>query len=254
MPVRYEPQGHVGVVRLDGGRLNVLSRALLDELSGLVASLGADPPRALVLWGGAAHFAAGAEVAELADPARAPGLLDAFRRACDGLAGFPRPTLAAVAGYALGGGLELALACDLRFAAAGARLGLPEVTLGIIPGAGGTQRLARLVGPARAKELIFTGRHVPAAEALAMGLVDRVVDDGALLEEALSFTGRLATGAVLAQSLAKRAVDAGLGRPIAEGLDIERAAMDEVLATQDAARGMAAFLERRRGEVRFAGQ
>src|SRR6185503_7673156 len=138
------------------------------------------------------------------------------------VAAIPRPVIAAIHGYALGGGLELALACDLRVAGETARLGQPEILLGIIPGAGGTQRLARLVGPARAKDLIFSGRQVRADEALAMGLVDRVVEAEVLHEEALAWAAQLAKGAVVAQALAKQAIDRGLEGTLAAGLDLEQ--------------------------------
>ncbi|MDA8291611.1 MAG: enoyl-CoA hydratase/isomerase family protein [Actinomycetota bacterium] len=220
-PVRVEERGGVAVVTIDRPRANALSTELLGLLADAVASLRDRPPGALVLYGGERIFSAGADVAELADPARAPGLLDAFRAACDALAGFPRPTLAALSGHALGGGLELALACDLRVVAGDARLGQPEVLLGILPGAGGTQRLARLVGPARAKDLVLTGRVVGAEEALRMGIADRSCAPGEALDAAL---------------------------------DAERAAMQAALATRDAAAGMASFLAEGPGKAVFRGE
>jgi enoyl-CoA hydratase len=170
------------------------------------------------------------------------------------LADLPRVTIAAIAGYALGGGCELALACDLRFAADSARLGQPEILLGIIPGGGGTQRLARLVGPSRAKDLIFTGRHVPAEEALAMGLVDRVVPAGELLETTLGYAAELARGPVMAHGLAKRAIDRGLDITLDGGLQLEQQLFVEVFTTEDSRIGVASFREHGPGKATFTGR
>src|SRR5262249_25795617 len=150
-----------------------------------------------------------------------------FRAAFDRLSQIPRPVIAAINGVALGGGLELALACDLRMAADNARVGQPEILLGIIPGAGATQRLPRLVGPARAKELIWSGRQVTADEALAIGLVDRVVPARQLEDAALAWAGSFASGAVVAMGLAKRVIDAGLDHPLEYGLQLESEAFVE---------------------------
>jgi enoyl-CoA hydratase/carnithine racemase len=162
--------------------------------------------------------------------------------------------IAAVNGYALGGGCELALACDLRIAAEDARFGQPEVLLGIIPGGGGTQRLARLVGPSRAKDLIMTGRQVRADEALAIGLVDRVVAPERVLDEAVALGAGLARGALAAQALAKQAVDAGIGEPIHRALDIERAAFVASFDTEDARIGIDSFLRSGPGNAEFVGR
>jgi methylglutaconyl-CoA hydratase len=162
------------------------------------------------------------------------------------IAAFPRPVLAALNGSALGGGLELALACDLRLCVEGAELGLPEVRLGIIPGAGGTQRLARLCGVAAAKELILTGRRIDAGRALDLGLVNQVVVPGALRDAALSWAQDIALCAPLAVAQAKRAIDEGFGRPLGEALAIERAAYDVVLGSADRDEGLAAFAEKRK--------
>ncbi len=162
--------------------------------------------------------------------------------------------IAAIRGYALGGGLELACACDLRVAGENARLGQPEILLGIIPGAGGTQRLTRLVGPARAKELVWSGRQVRAAEALEMGLVDRVVPTGDEEHAALHWAEELAKGAVVAMGLAKRVIDAGLGGALADGLDLEAEAFAEVFGTEDAATGVQSFLADGPGKAKFTGR
>ena len=166
----------------------------------------------------------------------------------------PRATIAAVNGYALGGGLELALACDFRVCAEDSRLGLPEVLLGVIPGGGGTQRLPRLIGSSRAKELIFTGRQVRADEALSIGLVNRVVAPDDVLEAALTWAAELAAGPLVAHGLAKSAVDGGLEGTLAEGLAIEREAFVAVAGTEDAARGIASFRENGPGKATFVGR
>src|SRR5439155_19066929 len=179
---------------------------------------------------------------------------DRFRRALDGLAAIPRVVIAAVGGYALGGGCELALACDLRVAAENARLGQPEILLGIIPGGGGTQRLARLVGVSRAKALILTGRQVGAEEALRIGLVDRVVPADKLLDESMALARSLARGPLQAHALAKRAIDDGLDLPLAAGLDLERDLFVEVFRTDDAAIGVRSFLDHGPGKAEFTGR
>ncbi|HET9444171.1 MAG TPA: enoyl-CoA hydratase/isomerase family protein [Acidimicrobiales bacterium] len=251
----------VAVVRLDRPRANALSLAVLDQLGQAAHALAGDPPGAVVVWGGPRIFAAGADISEFTEPgapdrlrsAAAREVAAAFRAALDALAALPRAVIAAVNGYALGGGCELALACDFRVAGDTARLGQPEVLLGIIPGGGGTQRLARLVGPARAKELVFSGRQVGSAEALAMGLVDRVVPSDQVLEAALAWAAELAGGAVAAQGLAKQAVDGGASRPLAEALDLEADLFARSFATDDAAVGVRSFLEHGPGAARFSG-
>jgi enoyl-CoA hydratase len=170
------------------------------------------------------------------------------------VAAIPRATIAAINGFALGGGCELALACDFRVAGEAAKLGQPETLLGIIPGGGGTQRLARQVGAARAKDLIFTGRQVAAAEAERIGLVDRVVPTGEVLDAALSWASELARGAVVAQGMAKRAIDDGLAGPLAEGLSLERDLFVESFRTEDAGIGVRSFLEQGPGKANFVGR
>ncbi len=208
----------------------------------------------MVVWGGPRIFAAGADVSEFAAPGAAGGVADRFRAVGDALAALPRLVVAAVNGYALGGGCELALACDLRVAADNATFGQPEVLLGIVPGGGGTQRLARLVGPSRAKDLVLTGRQVRAEEALAMGLVDRVVPRDAVLTEALAIAAAVAGGAVAAQALAKQAIDGGLDTSLAHGLDGEKAAFVASFETEDATIGIESFLANGPGQARFTGR
>jgi len=244
----------VALVTIDRPKLNALSIELLAQLGEAARSLQTPDVKAVVLTGAGKSFAAGADVTEFGGPEQARIVTDRFRQACDELVGIRRPVIAAVNGFALGGGLELALACDLRVAADDARLGQPEILLGIIPGGGGTQRLARLVGPARAKEIVWSGRQLGAPEALAIGLVDRVVPTGELVETTLGWARELASGAVVAMGIAKRVIDAGLDTKLAEGLDLESDGFVEVSATDDAAIGVSSFLEDGPGKARFGGR
>ncbi len=242
----------VELIRLNRPPMHALSAELLGELADHAETLAGDPDlKVVVLAGNDRVFAAGAEISQLG--AEAP-MIDNFRRAYDGLEAIPRPVIAAVSGFALGGGLEAALACDLRLAAENARLGVPEILLGVFPGAGGTQRLARLVGPAKAKEMIWSGRQVRAAEALTMGLVDRVVPVEGWLDAALEWAGALASGPVVAMGLSKRAVNGGLDGPLAQGLDLERTLFGQVMATEDAATGIKSFFENGPGKATFSGR
>ena len=250
--ITTERQGNgVELIRFNRPPMNALSAELLGELADHAAVLADDPDlKAVVVTGSEKVFAAGAEISQLQSDAP---IIDNFRRAYDGLAAIPRPVIAAVSGFALGGGLEAALACDLRLASENARLGVPEIQLGVFPGAGGTQRLARLIGPAKAKELIWTGRHVRADEALAMGLVDRVVPVEGYLDAALGWAGSFANGAVVAMGLSKRAVDGGLDGSLADGLDLERTLFNQVIVTEDAETGIKSFFENGPGKATFAG-
>jgi enoyl-CoA hydratase/carnithine racemase len=245
----------VVVVRLNNPPMNALSRALLERLRDVAREVGGDATvKAVVVAGGEKAFAAGADISEFGDQDAAGVIAGAFRDAFDAVAVIPRPVIAAIRGYALGGGLELACACDLRVAGETARLGQPEILLGIIPGAGGTQRLTRLVGPARAKEMIWSGRQVRAAEALAIGLVDRVVTPSEEEQAALHWAAELGKGAVVAMGLAKRAIDGCLDGSLAEGLDLERDAFVEVFATDDARTGVQSFLADGPGKAKFSGR
>ena len=254
----------VAVVTLRHGKVNALSVALLQQLQAAAEDLTAHPPGAVIITGGDRIFAAGAQITEfLDDPDALPSRVadrnrltaqgHAFLTALNAVAAIPRATIAEVAGFALGGGCELALACDFRIASDRAKLGQPEILLGIIPGGGGTQRLARLVGPARAKDLVFTGRQVGAEEALAMGLVDEVVPAEALSTHVRSKAAELARGAVAAQALAKRAIDEGLDRSLGEGLTLEQELFLASFATEDAAIGVNSFLEHGPGKATFTG-
>jgi enoyl-CoA hydratase/carnithine racemase len=244
----------VAVVRLDNPKVNALSGALLGELEAAAVALTKDPPGAVVVTGGDRIFAAGADISEFGGPDEAREIGARFLRALDALAAIPRCVIAAIGGFALGGGCELALACDLRIASERAKLGQPEILLGIIPGGGGTQRLARLVGPSRAKDLILTGRQVGADEALRIGLVDEVVPPDELHDRALARAAELAKGAVVAQGLAKRAIDGGLDRSLADGLALEQELFAEVFTTEDSRIGVASFLESGPGAAEFRGR
>ena len=243
--VSVEVADGVATIALARPPVNALSLQVQREIrdAAIEVSARADV-RAVVVTGGPAVFAAGADIKEMADLsyqdmlAASAGLQDSFTA----VARIPQPTIAAVEGYALGGGCELALCCDLRIAGAGAKLGQPETLLGIIPGAGGTQRLPRLVGVSRAKDLVLTGRIVDADEALSIGLVNQVVDAGTAAAAAAELAGRLAAGAPLALRAAKEAIDHGLDVDLVTGLDIERVRFASLFATDDQKIGMAAFL------------
>ncbi len=248
------PHG-VALLRLHRPPLNPLSHAMLTALTAEAHAVAEDPEvKAVVLAGSDRAFAAGADIEEFGSADDARTVSHDFGAACAALGAIPRPVLAAISGFALGGGLEVALACDLRIAADSARLGQPEILLGIIPGGGGTQRLTRLVGPARAKELIWSGRQVRADEALAIGLVDRVVPAAELEAAALAWATELASGAVVAMGLAKRAIDRGLDGPLEAGLREETAAFAEVFATEDAETGIASFKAVGPGKATFKGR
>jgi enoyl-CoA hydratase/carnithine racemase len=244
----------VAVVRLENPKVNALSSEVLRQLRAAAEALTDQPPGAVVVTGGDRVFAAGADITEFGGPDEARQVGGLFLDALNAVAAIPRATIAAVSGFALGGGCELALACDFRIASTKARFGQPEILLGIIPGGGGTQRLARLVGPAKAKDLIFSGRQVRADEALAMGLADRVAEPEALHDEALAWAVELAGGAVAAQALAKAAIDTGLDGSLRAGLDLEQQLFAEVFATDDARIGVASFLEHGPGHATFTGR
>jgi enoyl-CoA hydratase len=245
----------VALLTLDRPPLNALSASLLASLAQRARAVAGDPAvKAVVITGNDRAFAAGADVTEFSPDRESARIVAAsFRTACDAIAAIDRPVIAAIRGYALGGGLEVALTCDLRVASDNARVGQPEILLGVIPGGGGTQRLGRLVGPARAKELIWSGRQVRADEALALGLVDKVVAADEALDEALRWARSFASGAVVAMGLAKRAIDDGLDVTLTEGLDLEADRFADAFATNDAATGIASYLEQGPGKASFSG-
>ncbi|MET8170952.1 enoyl-CoA hydratase/isomerase family protein [Streptomyces clavifer] len=254
MTVSLEVSDNVGTIRLDRPPMNALDIATQDRLHELAGeATRRDDVRAVILYGGEKVFAAGADIKEMqamdhaAMVVRSKALQDSFTA----VARIPKPVVAAVTGYALGGGCELALCADFRIAADNAKLGQPEILLGLIPGAGGTQRLARLIGPSKAKDLIFTGRHVRADEALTIGLVDRVVPAAEVYEQARAWAVRLARGPALALRAAKESVDAGLETDIDTGLTIERNWFAGLFATEDRERGMRSFVEEGPGKAEF---
>ena len=243
-------EGAIEVWTIDGAsRRNAISRAMLSELEGHLARAAADSGlRCVVLTGaGDKAFCAGADLKERA--AMSAEEVHAFhqglRRALRGIEAAPQPFVAALNGAALGGGLELALACDLRIASDAAQLGLPEVSLGIIPGGGGTQRLARLVGVSRAKDLVLTARRVSAAEALAMGLVTQLAPAQRLLDDAVELARGIARNAPVSLRQAKRAIDGGFHLPLEEALELENRLYQDCLGTKDRVEALRAFAEKR---------
>jgi enoyl-CoA hydratase/carnithine racemase len=237
--------------------MNALNVQLQGELAAAAAEVTADSAvRAVIIYGGEKLFAAGADVKEMADAsvARMLDISGGLHAAFTAIAEIPKPVVAAITGYALGGGLELALTADFRVAGAGARLGQPEILLGIIPGAGGTQRLPRLVGPAKAKDIVFSGRFVDSAEALAIGLVDKIVPDDEVYSAARDLVARYADGPALALRAAKQAIDAGLEMGLDAGLEIERLQFAALFGTEDQKTGMRSFVENGPGKAKFAGK
>ena len=254
--VRLEVADGIGTIVLDRPKMNALDAQMQRELVAVADEAAErDDIKAVIVWGGERVFAAGADVKEMAemsytDMAAHVRLLQRFSRA---LAAIPKPTVAAITGFALGGGLETALCCDFRVVADNAKVGLPEITLGIIPGAGGTQRLPRLVGPAKAKELIFSGRMVDAAEALEIGLADRVVPAAEVLDTAKALVTPFVTGPTQALRAAKEAVDRGLETSLDTGLQIEAQLFSALFATQDQKSGMRSFVDNGPGKATFEG-
>jgi enoyl-CoA hydratase/carnithine racemase len=245
--VNVEVADQIATIRLDRPKMNALNGQVQREIIDAARAVDADEQvQAVIVYGGEKVFAAGVDVKEMADMSYADmSTHSRTLQACfTTVAQIGKPVIAAVTGYALGGGCELALCADFRVAGESAKLGQPEILLGIIPGAGGTQRLPRLIGPARAKDLIFTGRHVPAAEALAMGLVDRVVPDEQVYTAALEWAATFVGGPVVALRAAKQAVDRGLEVDLDSGLEIERLQFSALFATDDAKTGMRAFAEK----------
>jgi enoyl-CoA hydratase/carnithine racemase len=255
--VRLEVEDGVGTIRLDRPKMNALNVAVQEEIRVAATEAGArDDVRAVVVYGGEKVFAAGADIKEMADMSYADMVKrsGALQSSLSAVARIPKPVVAAVTGYALGGGCELALCADIRIAAENATLGQPEILLGIIPGAGGTQRLARLVGPSKAKDLVFTGRFVKADEALAIGLVDRVVPAEAVYSEAVAWARHFTGAAALAIRAAKESIDYGLEVDLESGLTIERQQFAALFATEDRSIGMQSFVENGPGKAQFVGR
>ena len=254
--VRLEVEDGIGTIRLDRPPMNPLSVQVQEEIraAAQAASASADVA-AVVVYGGEKVFAAGADIKEM----QAMSYVDMVERSVPlqsslgAVATIRKPTVAAITGYALGGGCELALACDFRVAGENAKLGQPEILLGVIPGAGGTQRLSRLVGPAKAKEIIFSGRFVAADEALAIGLVDKVVPADEVYASAVAWMRTFVGGPAYALRAAKEAIDRGIEADLDTGLEIERMLFASLFATKDREIGMASFVEHGPGKAQFEG-
>jgi enoyl-CoA hydratase/carnithine racemase len=255
--VRLEVEDGVATLRIDRPKMNALNKQVQEEIRAAAEeATRREDVRAVVVYGGERVFAAGADIKEMADMSytdmveRSGALQSAFTA----VARIPKPVVAAVTGYALGGGCELAMCADIRIAADDATLGQPEILLGIIPGAGGTQRLSRLVGPAKAKDIIFTGRFVKADEALAIGLVDKVVAADQVYAEAVAWAKQFTAAAAYALRAAKESVDHGLEVDLDTGLEIERIQFAALFATHDRTTGMRSFMENGPGKARFEGR
>jgi enoyl-CoA hydratase/carnithine racemase len=244
----------IALLTLANPKVNALSVALLSQLEEHALDLQRNPPGAVIVTGGDRIFAAGADITEFGGRSEAELIGPKFHAALNAIAAIPRMVIAAVSGFALGGGCELALACDYRIASERAVFGQPEILLGIIPGGGGTQRLSRLVGPARAKEICLTGRQVKAEEALRIGLCDEIVPAEQLHERALELAGQLAGGALQAQALCKAAIDGGLQGSLADGLALELRLFADVFGTEDSQIGVKSFIEQGPGKATFVGR
>jgi len=255
--VTLEVADGIGTIRLNRPPVNALNDQLTGELGDAArAADSSDEVRAVIIYGGEKVFAGGADIKVMAEASYAEMATRSGRlQETMGLvAGIGKPVVAAITGYALGGGLELALAADFRVAGESARLGQPEILLGIIPGAGGTQRLSRLVGPAKAKDIVFSGRMLKAHQAHAIGLVDEVVPDDSVYQAALDMVKRYAAGPALALRAAKQAIDHGLDVDLATGLEIERVQFAALFGTEDQRAGMRSFLENGPGKATFTGR
>ena len=248
-----ETEGHVGVITLNRPEsLNALNSVLIGEIATALRKFEGDENiGAMILTGSEKAFAAGADIKEMAERTYPETLRDDFIGGDWGaVAHCRKPVIAAVSGYALGGGCELALACDIVIAAENARFGLPEITLGVIPGAGGTQRLTRAVGKAKAMEMILTGRSMTAEEAERAGVVSRIVPENDLMEEAMATAAKIADMSLPAVMLAKASVDRAFETTLAEGMRFERTVFYSLFATEDQKEGMAAFIEKRQAQFR----
>ena len=254
--VRLEVEEGVGTIRLDRPKMNALNVQVQDEIRVAAEEAGARADvKAVVVYGGERVFAAGADIKQM-ETMSYTDMVDrsgALQESLTAVSRIPKPVIAAITGYALGGGCELALACDFRVVADDAKLGQPEILLGIIPGAGGTQRLARLVGPAKAKEIIFSGRFLDAQEALAIGLADKVAPADEVYAVARDWAATFVGAASYAVRAAKEAVDRGLEVDLETGLQIERMLFAGLFATRDRAIGMSSFVEHGPGKAQFEG-
>lgn len=244
--VEYSAEGAVALVTLNRPPVNALNAELANDIAAALTEASDPAIRALVI-SGSKHFAAGADIGRFLDAFESDNeaeMASEVAQTIVQLEEMAKPTIAAIAGYALGGGLELAMGADFRYMAEDAKVGQPEINLGIIPGAGGTQRLPRIVGYQRAKEMNFSGRHVGAAEAFELGLADKVVPTEELLEVAMADAARWAAGPTLGYAAVKQSMNGGWGRPIEDALATERRVFNEVFRTADAEVGITAFLNK----------
>jgi enoyl-CoA hydratase len=255
--VRLEVDGAIGTIRLDRPKMNALNAQLTGELRDVAGEVrDRDDIRAVVLYGGERVFAAGADIKEMEGLSYADmlGWGTALQEALKVVARLPKPVVAAVTGYALGGGFELALTADFRVLGESAQVGVPEILLGVIPGAGGTQRLTRLVGPAKAKGMVYTGRFVKADEALALGIADKVVPDADVYTAAVEMASQWAAGPAVALRAAKQAIDDGLELDLDSALRLESSLFAGLFATDDQKAGMTSFVENGPGKATFTGR
>jgi len=245
--IQVETRGKVGLIRLNRPQvLNALNAALVSELNAAVAAFEVDPViMCLLITGSEKAFAAGADIKEMASKSYMDAFMGDFAAGWDPLARARKPVVAAVAGFALGGGCELAMMCDVVIAADNAKFGQPEIKLGVIPGIGGTQRLTRAVGKAKAMDLCLTGRMMDAAEAERCGLVSRVVPLASLMDEAMKAAETIASMSLPSLMIAKESVNRGFETTLGEGLRFERRVFHSLFATDDQKEGMAAFVEKR---------
>lgn len=255
--VTLEVSDGIGTIRLARPPMNALNRQVQDELVAAARAATVDKAvKAVIVYGGEKVFAAGADVKEMVemDYGRIRDAIGDIQAGIGAVASIPKPTVAAITGYALGGGLEVALSADRRIVGDNVKLGVPEILLGIIPGGGGTQRLARLIGPAKAKDLVFTGRFVGADEALAIGLVDEVVAPDAVYDAARTWAAQFVGGASRALAAAKAAIDQGLETDLESGLAIEQHLFAGLFATEDRTIGMESFIANGPGKAAFTGE
>jgi enoyl-CoA hydratase len=247
------PANGVFVLTLNSPKVNALSTAMLQRIYDVVTDLTLLAAHTVIITGGDRLFAAGAEISEFGGSSEANTIGQQFHKTLNAVAALPGFTIAAISGYALGGGCELAMACDYRIASTKAVFGQPEILLGIIPGGGGTQRLPRLVGASRAKELMMTGRQVKADEALRIGLADEVVEPDQLMTRAHELANTIAGGAAQASRIIKRVVDAGMNSTLEDALQLELEGFVEVFETHDSQVGVKSFLENGPGKASFTG-
>ena len=255
--VTLEVTDGIGTIRLDRPPMNALNRQLQEEIRAAARAASVDSSvKAVIVYGGEKVFAAGADIKEMAElsAAQMAAIAGELQSALGSLAEIPKPVVAAVTGYALGGGLEVALGADRRIVGDNVKLGVPEVLLGVIPGGGGTQRLARLIGPSRAKGMVFTGRFVGADEALRIGLVDEVVAPDEVYNAARAWASQFTTGASRALAAAKASIDSGLDTDLHTGLRIEAQQFAALFATSDRTIGMESFIANGPGKAEFTGE